>query len=121
MYISVVIGQRCQNVVAGFVTLEHLDGAAVGVVAVLEQLGEELLVEAVDRVVEGEEHELGDLFWSEVTGNVGAAAVAVRQAAVARVARLGLLLAADNAHSHTRYKGQPVTEIIKLFCHHYYY
>ena len=55
----------------------RLDGAAVGVVAVAEQILVELLVEVVDGVVEGEEDELGNLLGGEAAGDVLAAAVTV--------------------------------------------
>ena len=55
----------------------RLDGAAVGVVAVAEQILVELLVEVVDGVVEGEEDELRDLVSRVAAGDVAAAAVAV--------------------------------------------
>ena len=78
----------------------HLDGATVRVVAVLEELAEELLVEAVDRVVEGQHDELGGVLGSEISGNISPAAVAVGYLAVARVAGFSLLLAFGAAHSH---------------------
>ena len=55
----------------------RLDWAAVGVVAVAEQILVKLLVEVVDGVVEGEEDELRDLVSRVAAGDVAAAAVAV--------------------------------------------
>ena len=68
----------------------HLDGAPVGVVSVGEELLEEVPVEAVDGVVEGEEDELGYVGGGVAAGDVQAAAVAVGEAAVGRVAVAGV-------------------------------
>lgn len=58
------------------------DGAAVGVDAsALEQRLVKTLVQVVDGVVEGEQHNLRDLFRGETSGNVLATAVAVGQKA----------------------------------------
>jgi hypothetical protein len=58
------------------------DGAAVGVDAsALKQRLVQALVQVVDGVVEGEQHDLRDLFGRESSGNFLAAAVAVGQQA----------------------------------------
>ena len=54
-----------------------LDWAAVGVVAVAEQILVELLVEVVDGIVEGEEDKLGNLISSVAPGDVFASTVAI--------------------------------------------
>lgn len=56
------------------------DGTTVGVnTPLLEQVAVELLVQVVDRVVEGEQHDLRHLFDWHVSGNVLSAAEAVGQ------------------------------------------
>ena len=85
----------------------YLDGAAVGIGPILEQLREELLVEVVDGVVEGQEDELRRLFFPKSAGNLGTSAEAVRQTAHGRVAVLGGLLGHHRRHGcHQGQQGQ---------------
>jgi len=82
----------------------RLDWATVGVDSVVEEFLEELFVETVDGVVEGEEDELRNALLGQVSGNVGAAAVAVGDAANVGIARTRLLLSVDQSsnqcHQH---------------------
>ena len=54
-----------------------LDGAAVGVVSLGEEILVELFIQIIDGIVEGEKDELGDLVRAVTSGNVSASAVTI--------------------------------------------
>lgn len=91
------------------------DGTAVGVDAsLLEQVHVQLLVQVVDRVVEGEQHDLGHLLHGHVGGNVLAAAEAVGQQAHVLAALGGQLVGSGRGVDGLRTGRREPVDVDKL-------
>jgi hypothetical protein len=83
------------------------DGAAVGVDAsALKQRLVQTLVQVVDGIVEGQQHDLGDLLGGEAAGHFLAAAIAIGQQAHVLAALSGRLVDAGSGVNGLRTKMQ---------------
>jgi hypothetical protein len=87
--VSKILAIRRQKV------FHYLNWTSIWVEPVLEELRKELLIEAVDSIVKGQEDKLGDVLWLVATRNVASSAIAVWQAAITWVTGFSLLLSTD--------------------------